>query len=1083
MLRLLTTLLMEVVMNSIRMTWLLLLLVAITLYAQYTSGIEATIVDQSGSAIADAQVIITNQATQVVRKITANINGYFRVSDLPPGTYRVEVRLAGFDKYVLTDLQVDANQLRTIYPKLVVGEQKSVVEVSANVEAIETGKSSVASVVSQKTIEVAPMLGRNIYGGVSFIAPGVTGSGVLFGGGASGNAGQDSFQTQPGFQINSAGQRQETNEYQVDGSSVNGNSRDGIANLTPQPDTVQEVRIAAASFTAERGRNSGALIEVYTKSGTNQIHGTLSEFHTNNRLTSRTVFQNAIPAFRRNEFGGVIGGPVVKDRTFLFGSYYQLSSSASQTDVVVAETQEFVDYLKTFYPNNVSTRILTTAPIGTYPTRGFVTAGQLASSARFPVPATLPSSLPILGTSVVNATVTRPARQWNTRLDQYFGQKDRLFFNYFNNQSRAQAQNPRPAQRIIQANYGMYGKVNWTHTIAPNLLNEASMTLVRVDGATPPSTNPALPNIAVTGMQGFTQTQIGWLHANYNWNDVVSYLHGNHSLRFGASVDRQHDLQNFTPSYARPSFTFGNALDFAQDMPLTQNGPVVDTRTGLLAQNVYTRIHMTYAGGFVQDDWKIKSNFTLNLGVRYEYYGHLAQIDQGGTPSRFFAPGSGSTFNEQIANGSMRLTGNGLVTTNTPQGLMPRIGFGWDVFRDGSLAVRGGYGIYLNRIGDLSYAVQTNPPFGSAALDVRNGQRLNFALGTPNGLSFPLPDGLQFQLNPAGGLVGTPISVKGLSPVIGAPRVQVWNLSISKRLTNSIVLQADYLANHSDNLFLQTNANRFAGDLVRNNGRLTRLNPNFGPITYGRSVGYSDANYGTILLSKRFSKGLSAKGIFTFGKGTDLTSSNDNGVAGGQNVRDASDFRSQHAVSDFNVSRRLTLDSVYEIPSLVKNGLGSHILGGWNLAGIAIFQTGLPFSVFTTAPYPRGDFNADGFNYDSPNTPTFGNHLSTSRGDYITGLFPASAFPTPSQGQQGNLGRNTFNGPGLANVNLNIMKTAQMPWFVRDGATIQFRGEIFNLFNRVNLGIPVSDLSNPLFGRSTTQSLPRSVTFGIRLQY
>ena len=1082
MLRLLTTLLMESVMKSIKMTWLLLL-VAITLYAQYTSGIEATIVDQSGSVIADAQVIITNQATQVVRVITANINGYFRVSDLSPGTYRVEVRLAGFDKYVLTDLQVAANQLRTIYPKLMVGEQKSVVEVTANVEAIETGKSSVASVVSQKTIEVAPMLGRNIYGGVAFIAPGVTGSGVLFGGGASGNAGQDSFQTQPGFQINSAGQRQETNEYQVDGSSVNGNSRDGIANLTPQPDTVQEVRIAAASFTGERGRNSGALIEVYTKSGTNQIHGTLSEFHTNNRLTSRTVFQNAIPAYRRNEFGGVLGGPVVKDRTFLFGSYYQLSSSASQTDVVVAETQEFVDYLKAFYPNNVSTRILTTAPIGTYPTRGFVTAGQLASSARFPVPVTLPSSLPILGTSVVNATVTRPARQWNTRLDQYFGQKDRLFFNYFNNESRAQAQNPRPAQRIVQANYGMYGKVNWTRTLAPNLLNEASMTLVRVDGATPPSTNPALPNIAVTGMQGFTQTQIGWLHANYNWNDVVSYLHGNHSLRFGASVDRQHDLQNFTPSYARPSFTFGNALDFAQDMPLTQNGPVVDTRTGLLAQNVYTRIHMTYAGAFVQDDWKVKSNFTLNLGVRYEYFGHLAQIDQGGTPSRFFAPGSGATFNEQIANGKMRLTGNGLVTTNTPQGLMPRIGFGWDVFRDGSLAVRGGYGIYLNRIGDLSYAVSTNPPFGSAALDVRNGQRLNFALGSPNGLSFPLPDGLQFQLNAAGGLVGTPISVKGLSPVIDAPRVQVWNLSISKRLTNSMVLQADYLANHSDNLFLQTNANRYAGDLVQNNGRLTRLNPNFGPITYGRSVGYSDANYGTILLSKRFSKGFSAKGIFTFGKGTDLTSSNDNGVAGGQNVRDASDFRSQHAVSDFNVSRRLTLDSVYEIPSLVKNGLGSHILGGWNLAGIAIFQTGLPFSVFTTAPYPRGDFNADGFNYDSPNTPTFGNHLSTSRGDYITGLFPASAFPTPSQGQQGNLGRNTFNGPGLANVNLNIMKTARLPWFVRDGATIQFRGEIFNLFNRVNLGIPVSDLSNPLFGRSTTQSLPRSVTFGIRLQY
>ena len=139
--------------------------------------------------------------------------------------------------------------------------------------------------------------------------------------------------------------------------------------------------------------------------------------------------------------------------------------------------------------------------------------------------------------------------------------------------------------------------------------------------------------------------------------------------------------------------------------------------------------------------------------------------------------------------------------------------------------------------------------------------------------------------------------------------------------------------------------------------------------------------------------------------------------------------------------------------------------------------------MITTAPYSRGDFNADGFNYDSPNTPAFGNNVSVSRGDYIKGLFAASAFPSPTPGQQGNLGRNTFTAPGLANVNLNIMKTAHVPWFIKEGATVQLRGEIFNLFNRVNLGVPVSDLSNSLFGRSTTQSLPRSVTFGVRIQY
>ena len=171
--------------------------------------------------------------------------------------------------------------------------------------------------------------------------------------------------------------------------------------------------------------------------------------------------------------------------------------------------------------------------------------------------------------------------------------------------------------------------------------------------------------------------------------------------------------------------------------------------------------------------------------------------------------------------------------------------------------------------------------------------------------------------------MGTPISVKGLSPAIDPPTVQVWNVSISRRLTDSLVLQVDYLANHSEHLFLQTNVNRYAGDLLQHNGTLTRLNPNFGPITYGRSIGYSDANYGTVLLSKRFSKGFSAKGIFTFGKGTDLTSSNDNGVGGGQNVRDASDYASQHAVSDFNVSKRLTLDGVYEVPSFFRSGVGS----------------------------------------------------------------------------------------------------------------------------------------------------------------
>jgi hypothetical protein len=1073
-------------MKQAKLLFVLLLLNTLA-YAQYTSGIEGTVTDPSGATVANAHILITNEATQVKREMNTSESGYFRVPDLAPGAYRVEAQMSGFQSWVQSGIQVDAHQLRTVYPKLNVGQQKAEIEVSAQAEAIETGKSAVATSIAAKTVEEAPMLGRNIYGGVAFIAPGVTGAGRLFGGATgSGSASQDSFQAEPGFQINSAGQRQENNDYQVDGSTVNGNSRDGIANLTPEPDTVQEVRVSAATFTAERGRNSGALVEVYTKSGSNQLHGTLSEFHTNNDLTSRTVFQSGIPPFRRNEYGLTAGGPVIKDRTFLFGSYFRLSSSASQTDVITAETPQFLQYLKQYYPNNVATNILTNAPIGAYPITGFVTANQLRSSSHFALPANLPGDLPVAGTSFVNETLSRPAQQWNTRLDQYLRQdKDRIFFNYYNYSSEAQSANPRPLQRIVQPNHGMYGKVDWTTSITPALLNEASMTLLRVDGLTPTTSHPELPSATVTGMQGFSQSQISWAHVNYNWHDVVSWLKGNHSLKFGADVDRWHDLDNFTPSYARPTFTFANVLDFAQDLALTQSGPVVDTRTGTLAQNVYTRIHMTYFGIFAQDDWKPKPNFTVNIGLRYENYGNLAQMDRSGTPASFFAPGQGTAFNQQIATGAMRVTDGGLVSTNKPQGVMPRIGFGWDVFGNGSLALRGGYGIFYNRIGDLSYATnaRVNPPFGQVVFDVRNGQTLNFALGSSNGLFFPLPPGVQFQLNPAGGLAGTPITVGGLAPVVDPPTVHVWNVTLVKQLWGSIIVEADYLGNRATNLYLQANANRYAGDLLQHNGTLTRLSPYFGPIIYGRTVGYSDAHYGTFLISKRFSKGFSAKGIYTFGKATDLTSSNDNGVGGGENVYDVANYAGQHALSDYDVARRLTIDSVYEIPSPFRHGLGAHILGGWQLAGIAIFQSGLPFSVVTTGAYPRGDFNADGFNYDAPNTPSFGNHVSVSRSAYISGLFPASAFPIPAPGQEGNLGRNTFSGPGLANVNLNVVKTARIPWFVREGATVQLRGEIFNLFNRVNLTNPVSDLSNSLFGKSTGQNLPRSVTFGIRVQY
>ena len=1053
--------------------------------AQYTSGIEGNVADQTGATIPGAGVTVINLATQVRSEANTNESGFFRVRDLLAGNYRVEVKHTGFQPWAQTDLRVESNQLRTIYPQLTVGEQRITVEVAAETGAVETGKSSVARSIEQKTVEESPMLGRNIFGGVAALAPGITGAGALFGGATgSGSVSQDSYQTEPGFQINAAGQRQETNEYQIDGASVNGNSRDGIVNVTPQPDTVSEVRVAAATFSADKGRTSGAMIEVYTKSGTNKFHGTLSEFHTNNGLASRTVFQTAIPVFRRNEFGGTLGGPLIKDRTFLFGSFFRLVSSAGQTDVVRGETPQFMNWLRLTYPNNISTQILTTAPVGAAPVSNFQFARDIKGQSFFANP-NIPDDLPVIGTSFVNQTVSRPAQQWNIRLDHNFRKyKDRIFANYYNFWSKGQQTNPRPLQRIVTPNFGMYAKVNWTRSISPSLVNEASMALVRVDGQTPPTARKDFMTVNVTGFQGFSQNDISWVHENWNWHEMLSWMRGNHNLRFGADIDRQADLDNFTVSFARPSFTFASLLDFAQDKPITQTGPTVDTKTGTLAQNLYPRIFMTYVGSFVQDDWKVRKNLTLNLGLRFDYFGHLGRADRGGTPYSFFNPGSGGSFGEQVAAGFMRVTGDGLATTKRVSGITPRFGFGWDVFGNGSLAVRGGWGMFLNRIANLSYtsAGRSNPPaFGQVANDVRRGEPIAFSLGSSDGRFFPVPPGTGFQINEVGGLRNTLTNVAGINPELNAPRVQVWNLAIQKRLPAQFLFEADYLGTRGRRLYLQTDVNRFPGDLL--DGRLNRLNSSFASVIYGQTNGISDAHYASVMLSRRFSRGLSARGIYTFGKATDYTSSNDNGVGGGRNVFNALNIIGQHGLADYHVGRRFSVDSVYELPSPFRAGLAKNVLGNWRLAGIAIFQGGRPFTVVSQAPNPTGDFNADGFAWDSPNTPAFGNSLSVQRGQWIAGAFRAADFPRPANGTQGSLGRNTFYGPGLANVNLNIIKAFDIPWFLSEKANVELRGEMFNLFNRVNPTAPVANLADGNFGRSTGQTLPRSVTFGLRLQF
>jgi Carboxypeptidase regulatory-like domain len=1071
-------------------------------HAQYSSGVDGTVLDTSGAAIVGATIILTNEELGVKKTVTSNNAGYFRIDSIAAGRYRLEISSPSFRAWVEKDLVLQVGEIRTIAPKLEPGGAESTVTVTATQASVDLTSASTTAVIPIQTVQQVPLVGQNVYS-MAALAPGVTGPGLTSG---------DNYNIQYGIEINAAGQRQESNSFMIDGAFVDTPSLGGEASVSPNPEIVQSVQINTNEFDASKGRTSGANVQVYTNSGTNEFHGSGDFFFLNQALTSRTEFETAVPPYTREEEGATIGGPILKNKLFFYGGIDVLRSNAVSSGVATVETQDFYNYVQDNF-NNIASGLLKIAPPYAYPTTGFQTVAQVEAitPGYFAPPAGIPANLNVWGTEDYSLSLPRNGYQYSVRGDYYISQSDRIYGmvnRTVTNSIIDYAGGPRTAEENSSSQYSTFANLGWTHVFSHHLVNEAGASLVRpdaIDRNPPADATNFYPFISIPVLQSFFMFDVLFHQNTLGWRDNLTYTIKSHTLKVGAYFEdiREND-ENATD--AEETDVFNSVLDFIQDEPTYEEGSGVNLNTGKqLPVGQYYR--QPYYSAYVQDDWKTSRNLTINAGLRYDSEGGI--VAQENPPFGVFTLGSGSTKEEQVANGSVGASqcGNDLICHDVWY-ISPRLGFSWDVFGNGRTAVRGGFGTFSDRMPyrNITFLTEGNPPVYVPALSVYSGQTPVFQTCIPEGsggfnIICPTQIPPNFQLNPQGGIVGDRDDIGGYDPNSKMGQIENWTLSVQHQLFNTVVVEANYSGMASHHLPVFTDVNRFAGDLVVNKGNLERLNPSFGTITYQTTDGNAAGNYGSLMVTKQIAHGWLVRGVYTYGKVLDVFSTA--GTLQGacacetSNIIDANNIKAQRGRADFDVRQQFSISGVWTLPNPWASGWKRDTIGGWRLGGDSILSTGLPFTVNTTQPFnpvydesgnvvgnTGGDYNADGNDYDVPNAPSFGRHLSGQpRSKFLTGLFPASAFPAPPLGMEGNLGRNTYDQPGYANVNLNAEKLWYAPWFSGEKMSIEFRTEMVNAFNRPNMANVDGDLIDGTFGIATSQLATRQIQFHMRVQF
>jgi hypothetical protein len=1089
--------------------------------AQYRAGIEGVILDTQGNTVPGATVTLTNLETNKTLQISSEDTGVYNFLSLPPGRYRLEIEKAGFKKKTLENVAVAGERTQGINITLEVGDVTQSITVSGDtVAALDTESGNISGTLSRDAIQNLPSFGRDPYQ-LLRLAPGVFGDGAHSAGGGAQNipgsqgpggttATSSIFQTENQVQVNANGQRNTANSFQLDGVSVNSLDWGGAATITPNEESIKEVRVTANSYDAQYGRTSGAQIELVSQNGTNDYHGSLflkidrPGLNAFQRSFGQGDTQRATNRF--NQYGGSVGGPIIKNRVFAFFSYETLRQSSVATSQAWAETPQF---LSQGAPGSIAGSLLSFPGEGTAISAMLpracsdagLTQGVDCNAIGPNGSQGLDIGSPIIGPlgtpdstfgggntpfgvgggldgvpDIAFVQTTNPnkstAVQYNGRLDFQVTHNDLITFSayYVPNDANFFNGNVRPANFWHSDRLNESAALLWQHTFAPTLINEARINVSRWwfnELQSNPQEPFGLPQDVLNGIGnigGFTivfgSNGPGIFYkTSYNVHDGATKVLSRHTLKFGFDLYRDQNT-DVSAGGALPQYMFRNLWDFANDAPLQENANF-NPLTGNLTQTRHYIRSNSYAG-YLQDDFKVKPNFTVNLGLRWEYFGPIYEKHGNLDTAVVGPPGAPLT-------GAFVRVGGNLYDSGT-NNWGPQIGFAWSPTSSplfhrefhNRLVLRGGFGIgYSREEQAIALNGRANPPlvageslFGSNILYAPSSDPHNF-----NG--YPSNPNALIAFNPATNLPasGAAVNLVAFDASLPTPVTYRYSLGTQYDLGHNWIFSLGYQGSLSRHYTRNQNLNLvFFQD----------LNPQIQ--NFQRFTNDTNGSYNALLLElrHRFSSTFELDGQYAYAKSEDNFSGDFNGDFT-QGV-DPFDRRAEFAPSDYDVRHNLKIYGVWT-PRIFRgsNSWMEKIAGGWTVTGIINAHTGFPFTPFYNVQVvgvPNScslvfvnsnfcsvrpgaflggagtDFSNSGFekgsnNFSNPSTSYF------APPDLTAGGLP----PAPG------IARNSFRGPRYSSVDATLAKAFGLPRMrvLGENAKLDFRANFYNLFNQLNL--------------------------------